>query len=130
MPKNWIEKYFIDQEEYIYKNPRQAIIDDIKIIEFPNLGTKFTIGQIELWESKKFVIDYSPLIKEVLNNFDHKKWFFNAPCISMGTTYVLTENEDIKNILKQNFSFNFTDDIGTANKLIERKEFVKGIMNL
>ena len=130
MPKNWIEKYFIDQEEYIYKNPRQAIIDDIKIIEFPNLGTKFTIGQIELWESKKFVIDYSPLIKEVLNNFDHKKWFFNAPCISMGTTYVLTENEDIKNILKQNFSFNFTDDIGTANKLIERKEFVKGMMNL
>ncbi|HPD74175.1 MAG TPA: DHH family phosphoesterase [bacterium] len=130
MPKGWVEKYFIDQEEYIYQNPRQAILDDIKIIEFPNMGTKFTIGQIELWESKKFVNDYKPLIKEVLDNFDHKKWFFNAPCISMGKTYVLTENEEIRNILENNFGFIFKNEIGESDKLIERKEFVKVFLEL
>jgi len=130
MPKDWIEKYFIDQEEYIYQSPRQAVLDDIKIIEFPNLGTKITIGQIELWESRKFVNDYKPLIKEVLDNFDHKKWFFNAPCISMGKTYVLSENEEIKSILKEHFNFVFENDVGEANRLIERKEFVKAILDL
>lgn len=130
MPKDWIEKYFIDQEEYIYQNPRQAILDDVKIIEFPNMGTKITIGQIELWESKKFVNDYNPLIKEVLDNFDHKKWFFNAPCISMGKTYVLTENEEIRKILETNFGFVFNENVGEANKLIERKEFVKVFLEL
>jgi len=130
MPKDWVEKYFIDQEEYIYQNPRQAILDDIKIIEFPNMGTKITIGQIELWESKKFVNDYKPLIKEVLDNFDHKKWFFNAPCISMGKTYVLTENEEIRNILENNFGFIFKNEIGESDKLIERKEFVKVFLEL
>lgn len=130
MPKDWIEKYFIDQEEYIYQSPRQAILDDVKIIEFPNLGTKITIGQIELWESKKFVNDYKPLIKEVLDNFDHKRWFFNAPCISMGKTYVLTENEEVKNILRQYFNFRFENAVGESDKLIERKEFVKAILEL
>lgn len=130
IPSDWIEKYFIDQEEYIYKNTRQAILDDVKIIEFPNLGTKLTIGQLELWDSKKFVMDYKPLIKEILDNFDHQRWFFNAPCISMGKTYVFTENEEIKSILEKNFGFVFDSGVGEINKLIERKEFVKVILDL
>ncbi|MBW6441802.1 DHH family phosphoesterase [Patescibacteria group bacterium] len=130
IPEYWIQKYFIEQEEYIYQNTRQAILDDIKIIEFPNLGEKIAIGQIELWESKKFVLDYKPLIKEVLDNFDYKKWFFNAPCISMGKTYVLTENDEVKKILEEHFDFKFQNEIGEVNKLIERKEFVKAILKL
>jgi len=130
IPKEWIEKYFIDQEEYIYKNPRQAVIDDIKIIEFPNLGKKITIGQIELWDSKKFVMDYKPLIKEILDNFGHKIWFFNAPCIARGTTYVLAEDEYIKAVLQEKFGFSFDENIGESSKLIERKEFVKEILKL
>ena len=128
--KDWIQKYFIEHEEYIYKNTRKAILDDIKIIEFPNLGTKITIGQIELWESKQFVIDYKPLIKEILDNFDHQRWFFNAPCISVGKTYVYTENEKIRSILETNFGFKFDNGIGEVDKLIERKEFVKAILEL
>jgi inorganic pyrophosphatase/exopolyphosphatase len=130
MPKDWIQKYFIEQEEYIYQNTRQAILDDIKIIEFPNMGKKITIGQIELWESKQFVIDYKPLIKEILDNFDHKRWFFNAPCISMGKTYLFTENDEIREILEQNFGFKFENGIGEVDRLIERKEFVKAILEL
>ena len=75
-------------------------------------------------------MDYKPLIKEVLDNFDPEKWFFNAPCISMGKTYLLTENDEIRSILEQNFGFKFENDIGEVNKLIERKEFVKAILEL
>jgi len=89
-----------------------------------------SIGQIELWESKKFVNDYKPLIKEVFNSFDHNKWFFNAPCISMGKTYVLTEDEEIRNILETNFGFVFDNEAGESEKLIERKEFVKVFLDL
>jgi len=130
IPRDWVEKYFIDQEEYIYQNTRQAILDDVKIIDFPNLGTKITIGQLELWDSKKFVMDYKPLIKEILDNFGNPRWFFNAPCISMGKTYAFTENDSIREILEKNFGFIFENGVGEANKLIERKEFVKVILDL
>lgn len=130
LPKDWIDKYFVDQEQFIYSNPREAIINDVKIIEFPNLGTKITIGQVELWNSRKFVMDYKPLIREVLDNFDHRQWFFNAPCISKGKNYIYTENDDIKKLLTDNFSVVFEDGVGETNKLIERKEFVKGILTL
>jgi inorganic pyrophosphatase/manganese-dependent inorganic pyrophosphatase len=130
IPRDWIEKYFIDQEEYIYKNTRQAILDDVKIIDFPNIGAKITIGQLELWDSKKFVTDYKPLIKEVLDNFGNQRWFFNAPCISMGKTYTFTENEDIRIILEKNLGFIFENGVGETNRLIERKEFVKAILDL
>ena len=130
IPRDWIQKYFIEQEEDIYQNTRQAILDDIKIIEFPNMGTKIAIGQIEIWESKKFVMDYKPLIKEILENFGYPMWFFNAPCISMGKTYVYSESEEVRNILKENFGFKFENGIGEINKLVERKEFVKAILEL
>jgi len=130
LPKNWIEKYFIDQEELIYKNPREAITNDMKIIDFPNLGKKVTIGQIELWDSKKFVTDYKPLIREILVTLEPNEWFFNAPCISKGISYLYSECEPIRKILTEKFNVKFSDGLGEINKLIERKEFVKAMQNL
>lgn len=130
LPKTWIEKYFIDQEDIIYKNPREAIINDIKIIEFPNLKMKITIGQMELWDAKKFVTDYRHLIKEVLDEFDHNQWFFNSPCISKGKNYVYSENEDVRKILEKNFGIKFMDGIGETKELILRKEIVRDLQSL
>jgi len=130
LPKDWIGKYFIDQEEFIYKNPREAITRDIKIIDLPNLGKKVTIGQIELWDSKKFVNDYKPLIREILVTLEPNEWFFNAPCISKGISYLYSECEPIRKILTEKFDVKFSDGIGEINKLIQRKEFVKAMQNL
>ena len=130
LPKDWIEKYFIDQEEFIYRNAREAITNDIKIIDLPNLGKKVTIGQIELWDSKKFVNDYKHLIKEILVTLEPNEWFFNAPCISKGISYLYSECEPIRKILTEKFNVKFSDGIGEVNKLIERKEFVKEMQNL
>ncbi|NMB91568.1 hypothetical protein GYA37_01820 [candidate division WWE3 bacterium] len=130
LPKDWIQDYFISQEEFIYKNPREAITRDIKIIDLPNLGKKITIGQVELWDSRKFVVDYKHLINEILVTLEPNEWFFNAPCISKGKNYVYSESEWIRKILVDNFNVKFEDGIGETNKLIERKEFVKALQGL
>lgn len=130
LPKTWIEKYFIDQEDAVYKNPREAIINDIKIIEFPNLKMKMTIGQMELWDARKFVADYKPLIKEVLNEFDHNQWFFNSPCISKGRNYIYSENEEIKKLLQDKFQIIFKDGVAETKDLMLRLEIVKELQNL
>ena len=130
LPKIWIEKYFMDQEDAVYKDPREAIINDIKIIEFPNIKMKITIGQMELWDAKKFVSDYKPLIKEVLNEFDHNQWFFNSPCISKGRNYIYSENEEIKRILEDLLEIKFKDGIAETKDLMLRKEIVKELQNL
>lgn len=130
LSKTWIEKYFLDQEDGVYKNPRVAIINDIKIIEFPNLKTKITIGQMELWDAKKFVADYKPLIKEVLNEFDHNQWFFNSPCISKGRNYIYSENEEIKKILERILGIKFKNGVAETKDLVLRKEIVKELQNL
>ncbi len=130
LSKTWIEKYFLDQEDSVYKNPREAIINDIKIIEFPNLKMKVTIGQMELWDARKFVADYKPLIKEVLNEFDHNQWFFNSPCISKGRNYIYSENEEVKKILENLLDTKFKDDVAETKDLMLRKEIVKELQTL
>ena len=130
LPKDWIQNYFIDQEEFIYKNPREAITNDIKIVDFPNLGKKITIGQMELWDSRKFVVDYKHLINEILITLEPNEWFFNAPCISKGKNYVYSESDWIRKVLVDKFGVKFEDGIGETNRLIERKEFVKALQNL
>ncbi|MFZ2664226.1 MAG: DHH family phosphoesterase [Patescibacteria group bacterium] len=130
LPKDWIQNYFIDQEEFIYKNPREAITNDIKIVDFPNLGKKITIGQMELWDSRKFVVDYKHLINEILVTLEPNEWFFNAPCISKGKNYVYSESDWIRKVLVDKFGVKFEDGIGETNRLIERKEFVKALQNL
>lgn len=130
LPKTWIEKYFVDQEDAVYKNPREAIINDIKIIEFPNLKMKITIGQMELWDARKFVADYKPLIKEVLNEFDHNQWFFNSPCISKGRNYIYSENEEVKKMLENLLDIKFKDGVAETKDLTLRKEIVKELQNI
>lgn len=130
LPKTWIEKYFVDQEDAVYKNPREAIINDIKIIEFPNLKMKITIGQMELWDARKFVADYKPLIKEVLNEFDHNQWFFNSPCISKGRNYIYSENEEVKKMLENLLDIKFKNGVAETKDLMLRKEIVKELQNI
>jgi hypothetical protein len=48
----------------------------------------------------------------------------------MGKTYTFTENEDIRIILEKNLGFIFENGVGETNRLIERKEFVKAILDL
>lgn len=125
LTRKWVEKYFLDQESFIYSHPKDTVFNDIKLIDFPNLGKKIAIGQVELWDSRKFIMDFRPQIRSVLEEIGGENWFFNAPCIAKGKSYIYTENKEIKNILSDKFHCRFNDGVGDTQHLIERKDLVK-----
>lgn len=130
LPKDWVEKYFSDIEKYTQKNPREAIINDVKKGYFDELGKNISIGQLELWDSKKFVLKNKKLIEEVMESFGSRFWFFNAPSISEGKSYVITKNKYTKGLLSKEFGIEFTNGVGKTNHLIERKEYVTKLLKL
>lgn len=122
---DWIEQYFTELESGIYKDIKQAIIDDTKIQEFPNLGITFVIGQIELWNSQKFVKDNLQLIKSALEGFDNPHWFLTSPSISEGKNYLYADNPQVKKLLTKILNAKFDGDIGMTSKLWLRKEILR-----
>jgi inorganic pyrophosphatase/exopolyphosphatase len=122
LPKNWIEIYFEDQEKESLRNPRNAILNDTK-----GMGFEFKIGQLEFWDSKKFVFDHLKDIEEILSSFGNKKWFFTSPSINEGINYLFTKNPEVKSLLEKTIRAKFDGDIGITDKLWLRKEIMKEI---
>lgn len=57
LPGNWVAIYFNDQEKGVCMDVKQSIIGDTKVMNFPTLPFPIVIGQMELWDSKKFLDD-------------------------------------------------------------------------
>ena len=127
LPENWTEQYFTEQEKYIYKNPKKAIESEIK--EFPFLKSKdlLVIGQMELWDSHKFITKYQKQIENTLMSFGSIHWFMTSPSISEGKNYLFSKNPEIKKLLEKIIDAKFDGDIGTTNKLWLRKEILAKI---
>ena len=68
-------------------------------------------------------------IKKALDSFKSPLWFLTSPSISEGINYIYTENERVKNLLRDKLEVKFTGNAGTTNKLILRKEIKKIIYN-
>lgn len=130
LPDNWVEKYFRDQEEFIHKNPRESVENDVKVLTFENLGKEIVIGQIELWNSRDFVVDNKDLIEMVMESFENENWFFTAPSISEGKNYLLAKNPEIKKLLTTHFGAEFNNEMGEMEQLFLRKEFVAKLLKL
>lgn len=129
LPRNWIEKYFEEQEASVFKNPQKEIINDTHVEKFPNLDEKLIIGQIELWDSRKFINDFKSDIKKALESYKKPLWFLTSPSISEGKNYIYCESEKVKKLLKEKLDVKFKKDIGTTKKLILRKEIKRIIYN-
>ncbi|MFC1700233.1 hypothetical protein ACFLZ4_01140 [Patescibacteria group bacterium] len=131
LPKDWVEKYFADWEKEILKDPYQAIINDTKEHHFyEGIGKRVTMGQLELWDSEKFVLENEETIKKAVANFGSEFWFFNAPSISKGTSFIVTDNDYIKDLLSKEFGVKFEKDIGKTDRVIERKEYMDRFLKL
>lgn len=131
LPENWAEKYFGDLEKGVWEDPRKTILNDTKKPQYyEGLGKKITIGQVELWNSKKFIIENTNLIAETLESLGTEFWFFNSPSISEGKSYIYTKSTYIKDFLTKYFDIEFQGDLGQCLYLIERKEFMEKILNL
>lgn len=130
LPEDWVEKYFRDQEKYVYENPKESIENDVKTLTFGNLEKEIVIGQMELWNTKDFVIDNKQLIEKIMESFGNKNWFFTAPSISKGKNHLLAKSPEIIRLLTKHFGAEFSGNTGKIDKLFLRKEFVAKLLNL
>ncbi len=126
LPEDWIEKYFQEIEVFAYQNPRAAIINDIK----PREARRLAIGQLELWNSKKFMEKHLDEVKRVLASYNKKRWFFTSPSISEGRNYLYAENGAVKKLLGRALRVRFKDNLATTKKLWLRKEILEKIQEL
>lgn len=128
LPESWIDLYYQESESQILIDPVLAIKSDTKVVDFPNENIKITIGQMELWNSFKFINEYKESIKNVLEGFGSEEWFMTAPSISEGKNYIFCENQKTKDILTSILDIKFNGDLGVTSKLWLRKEILKKIL--
>lgn len=121
LPNEWAQEYFEEQEAEVLKDVESAIINDTKVL-------KPIIGQLELWNSSKFIHDHLKEIEKALLTFGESEWFFSSPSISEGKNYILTKSSKIKKLLTEIIEARFDGDIGTTKKLWLRKEIWKKII--
>lgn len=126
--EKWIENYYFEAEKSSFDDPQKAIRDDTKVVKFEDKGINITIGQIELWNSKNFVMKNKDSVKKVLLGFNLPQWFLTAPSISDGYNYIYTESESVKKLLEKIIGAEFSGDIGVTKKLWLRKEILKKML--
>lgn len=129
LPDNWRKKYFEEQEKSVFENPQKEIINDTHVEKFPGTEEVLIIGQVELWDSRKFIKNYKDDIKKALESFKSPLWFLTSPSISEGKNYIYTESEKVKKLLTEKLDTKFMGDIGTTDKLYLRKEIKRTIYN-
>lgn len=122
LPDNWAESYFNEVESGVLGNVFEAVRSDTKIVEIG--GTSVTVGQIELWEGKKFVLNFASEINKALASFGNANWFITVASISEGKNYFLANTKELQNALTDRIGAVFSSDIGTTNKLWLRKEIL------
>jgi inorganic pyrophosphatase/exopolyphosphatase len=127
---NWIEKYFEDQEAAVAKNPVEEIRNDTHIESFPDSDETLIIGQVELWDSRKFFKNHKKDIKVAMESFAKPYWFLTSPSISEGKNYIYCENQTVQKMLAEKLEIKFVNDAATTKKLLLRKEIKKVIYNL
>jgi len=126
LPKDWIAKYYQEQEVSVYANPILAVSNDTKLQLVK--GMRCAIGQIELWDSKNFLKEYPSEIEVALRAFETEHWFLISPSISEGRSYIYTKSEIIKDFLRQVMPIDFFGtDVGVTKKLWLRKEILAKI---
>lgn len=130
LENDWISSYYQEIESSILANPEEAVVSDTKVLDFPNLNLKIVVGQIELWDSKQFVLKNEKAIIKSLKSFGIEDWFFTSPSISEGKNYIYTQSSKVSKLLEDNFDIKFNGDWGESNKLWLRKEIVGKLLKI
>ncbi len=128
LPDDWISIYYKESEEQTLADPENAIKNDTKVVSFEDKDIKITIGQIELWNSFKFIDENKGTIKNVLEGFGNDEWFMTAPSISEGKNYIYTNNSKVKDMLFKTIGARFDEDVAVTSKLWLRKEILKKLL--
>ncbi|MEX2514603.1 MAG: hypothetical protein WD335_00535 [Candidatus Paceibacterota bacterium] len=129
-PSDWKKKYFSELEEFIFSNPKKAIINDTKIEKIPQLEKPLVIGQIELWDGSDFVKNNIDSIRDSLGQKSNPYWMISIPSIKEGWNYIYSENDMVKMLIQKVTGCSFLDNVCITNKLILRKEILRDLNKL
>lgn len=125
LPPNWISVYYLDQEREVYQKPEVVLKNDTKVQIIK--GMKCTFGQIELYNSRDFLKQFSGLIESVLKEYGSEAWILSSPCISEGRNYIFTKNKTLKDLISRVMQVSFEKDVGITRKIWTRKEILQKI---
>ncbi|MBU2577544.1 DHH family phosphoesterase [Patescibacteria group bacterium] len=125
LPQNWTSIYYLDQEREVYQKPEVVLKNDTKIQNIKGMWCAF--GQIELWNSRDFIKQFSGLIEAVLREYGSEAWILSSPCISEGRNYIYTKNKTLKDFISRVMQVSFEGNIGVTRKIWTRKEILQKI---
>ena len=124
LKEGWLEKYFNEQENEIFKDVQKAVLGDTKMITIPNFNLPVVMGQIELWDGSTFIPKYMREIKEALKSHNEENWFISVPSIKDGKNYLFTESDIVRHLLIKHIKAKFEPNsfTGFTDRLWLRKE--------
>jgi len=123
LTKGWLSIYFNEISESVLNDPENAIRNDTKVEKID--GTDYSISQIELWDSKKFIDQHRDLIERLLGSSPYPNSFLTSPSISEGKNYIISLNKETRDNLSKAIGAQFEGNLGFTNKLWLRKEIIR-----
>ena len=116
------ERYFVECQQAIESNLKDAIENDLKVIEDLRLLPHY-FGQLTIW-NKDFVLRDMEVVKGILNSFSND-WILNLICLGEDSSFILVSNDDMKSKVEELFNKTCENNIMDLGGLWLRKEIIK-----
>lgn len=125
LPDDWPAQYFRECESSILANTEKALLNDSKVMQFPNseLNDLF-VGQLVIWDARRTIREKQSVIKKTLD-LQSDNWFINIVSIDDGKSSFLASSDSIKQWLEKTLDVKFAQDIAIASRLWLRKEIMQ-----
>jgi len=120
--QEWCDSYFIECQDAVENNLFTSISKDAKT-DCNITGLPKTIGQIAIWDAKKFM-DRSDDIILTLDTLS-SDWMLNVISIKDGKGYIICNNKKQRTRLQSIFNVSFDGNIAIMEKAMLRKEIIK-----
>lgn len=121
--ESWIASYYLEQEVALFSNFKEYVKTDTKKID-TKYGD-FAVGQIEVWEGKIVVDQYSDALNSIMEQYEPTPWMVNIINVGYGYNYLYTTNSTAKEILAKEFMVTFDGNVAKTDRLLMRKYLMK-----
>ena len=130
LPTDWTARYFKECEDAIFSDIQESLINDTKIMQFPNLSlNELLVGQLVIWDAERAISEYRDIIESTMSRKSNE-WFVNIVSIKDGTSLLLASGSIVKSWLEETLSVEFKGGLAQADRLWLRKEIMKQSMSL
>lgn len=130
LSSEWKVSYFKKMDASILKNPEKSIKMDMKKkVRIHEMD--YTIWQLELRDSKEFLLEWLQMLYETHKEHNNPHRFFTCPSISEGKTYILTDNQEVIEALSAIYTlYKWEHGYYQVDRLVLRKEWIRGLFAL